>query len=298
MSSTARSNGQEVPDLIPDILPNGSICLLSGPAHSGKTALIASLLGEWRETGQIFGRTAPWPRAVVLLASDHKIAHNQGRWLARAGVSDCVRTYSLRDDADFTWAWLRTAQGRRKALDHYLLKMALLQGTLLIPDPLALFVAGKMGDYNDVAIGLGEIGQAIAKYGVTIWGTAHTAKQLDDPKKTYKRPIDRVLGSGGQVGFGETSMNLTMPDEDQPYYQLYIDPPMIPPFEINLRRTDDGLFAIFEGVVDASQNAAQDRPTQIAWLLTNTPLTTKEWCRQSVEKFRIRRTQFFEHVRS
>jgi hypothetical protein len=248
--TTARSSGQ-APDLIPDILPSGSICLLSGPAHSGKSALIASQLGEWRHTGRIFGRVAPWPKAVILLASDHRIAHNQGKWLERAGLADCVRCDSLRDDPNFKWSRLRTSHGRITVFEERLIKLAPLPDTLLVPDPLALFVAGKLGDYTEIAIGLGEIGQVIGKYGVTIWGTAHTAKQLDDPKKTYKRPIDRVLGSGGQIGFGETAMNLVMPDDNgYPYYQLYVDPPMVPPFSVNLRRTDSGLFVPWEGPSD------------------------------------------------
>lgn len=230
-------------DLIPGIIPFGSICLLSGPPHRGKTALLVTLLARLLKGDSLFGIPTCQPPAIGFICTDHKHQLNQSQWLSRAGIVDAVTLYSLRNDLNFEWERLRKAEQRSTAFDDCLERLQLPEGSLVIVDPVALFISSQLNDYHSVAIGLGKLDQILQRRNLTMWGTAHTSKLTDDPKKTYKRPIDRINGSGAQIGFADTAMALTGP-EDTPSgcYELAVSPAMVPEFTYYYQRDDQGLF--------------------------------------------------------
>ncbi len=231
------------PDLIPGIIPFGSITLLSGPPHRGKTALLATLLAKLLKGELLFDLPSAPPPVVGFICTDHKHQLNQSQWLSRAGILDQVKLYSLRNDMDFQWKRLRDKDQRSAAFDDCIEKLQLPEGSLIIVDPVALFISAQLNDYHSVAIGLGMLDQVLQRRNLTMWGTAHTSKQTEDSKKTYKRPIDRINGSGAQIGFADTAMALTGPEDTQSgCYELAVSPAMVPEFTQYFQRDAQGLF--------------------------------------------------------
>lgn len=231
------------PDLIPGILPFGSICLLSGPPHRGKTALLASLLARLVNGETLFGLPTTPPPAIGFICTDHKHQLNQSQWLSRAGIVDRIKLYSLRNDLDFNWQRLGEKKQRSTAFEDSVEYLKLPEGSLLVVDPVALFISSQLNDYHSVAMGLGQLDQILQRRNLTMWGTAHTAKQTLDTKKTYARPIDRINGSGAQIGFADTAMALTGPeDTTSGCYELAVSPAMTTEFTYYYQRDTQGLF--------------------------------------------------------
>lgn len=287
------------PDPVPGIIPFGSICLLSGPPHRGKTALLVTLLARLLRGQSLFGLPTTCPPDIAFLVTDHKHQLNQSQWLARAGILDRVRLYSLRNDQKFQWKRLRNVDQRIGVFCDCLATLQLPPGSLLIVDPVALFISSKLNDYHSVAIGLGEIDQVLQTAQLTLWGTAHTAKQIDDPKKTYKRPIDRIMGSGAQLGFADTAMALLGPDDtNEQYYELSVSPSMVPEFAFKYQRSANGLFEPYVGLADVGNTPETDRPTHIAQLIPRDGIRCRDLLEVATERFQISRRQFFTDLKT
>jgi hypothetical protein len=286
------------PDPIPHIIPFKSICLLSGPPHRGKTALIVTLLARILRHQTVFGLATHAPVRVGFLVTDHDHKLNQSQWLARAGILDQVTLYSLRNDPTFSWKRLRKIEERIGVFQDCLAHLALPPGSLLITDPVALFISSRLNDYHSVAVGLGELHQTIQAAGLTLLGTAHTGKQTDDPKRTYKRPIDRIMGSGAQIGFCDTAMALVGPDDiEKPYYELSVSPSMSPEFTFKYGRDANGLFVPYIGLDDVGDTPETDRPTQIAMLIPEEGIDPMELVEIVMHRFEISRRQVFRDLK-
>lgn len=259
------------PDPLPGILPFGSICLLSGPPHRGKTALLCTLLARLIKGQTLFGLPTTRPPAIAFLVTDHKHQLNQSQWLDRAGILQDVQLYSLRNDLDFKWARLRDQNQRIGVFEDCLAILKLPPGSLLIVDPVALFISSRLNDYHAVAVGLGEIDQSIQRHQLTLWGSAHTAKQTEDPKRTYKRAIDRIAGSGAQIGFADTAMALVGPDDTgKDYYELVVSPSMVREFTFKYQRNTEGLFIPYVSL-DGVGTAPTPSEDALAYLLPYIP---------------------------
>ena len=238
-------------DPIPGIIPFGSLCLLVGPPKCGKTALLASWMVRWRDSLTICGRATNPPVALGIITTDHKWALNQGLWFARAGFPD-IPHVSLRDDATLKWRTALKHGGPDKLLDECLHKLALPPGGLVVIDVAGVFISNHLNDYNEVLAGMGSMSQAIDRYQLTGLGIGHMGKQRADPKERYLRPHERILGSGAQIGFSDTTMYLLGPsDTGQPYHTFGWLPTHAPEGEFHFHQNSvTGLFEPYTGALE------------------------------------------------
>jgi hypothetical protein len=254
------------PDPIPSILPFGSIGTLAGATGVGKTAFIASWIARWQGERTICGHTTHRPPGIGLITADRRaVSHRQ--WLRAAGCRP-IPLYSLRDDDTFPWTdlriWPRVKDLFARAVDALVLPA----GGLVVVDPMAVFLPGRVNDYKDVALGLGILDQVLRPRHLTLVGIFHQAKQIADTSQRYLRPQDRILGSAAQLGFSDTAMYLMAPDEiDRPYYGFGWVPHHAPAATFGFARTADGLFVPYEGPLDEGQTRESDRPTRLLELI-------------------------------
>lgn len=246
--SSSLSLAQPFPDPIPGIIPFGSLVLLVGPPKCGKTALLASWMARWRDGLTICGKPTNSPTALGIITTDHKWALNQGIWFARAGFPE-IPHVSLRDDPTLQWrSTLRSVHGAHQLLDRSLRTLDLSPGGLVLIDVAGVFISNRLNDYNDVLAGMGAMSQTLDKYQLTGVCVGHMGKQRADPKERYLRPHERILGSGAQIGFSDTTMYLLGPqDTGQPYHTFGWLPTHAPEGEFHLQQTDQGLFEPYTG---------------------------------------------------
>lgn len=228
-------------DPIPGVIPYGSICTLAGASGVGKTTLTASWVKRWLDGKSICGLPTNRPTSIGFVTGDRRWRSHRNLF-DRAGCPP-LPYYSLRDDASFDWNSLRTWVKTRDCFNRVLDRLALEPGSLLILDPLALFIPGRVNDYKDVAIGLGVLDQVLLPRQLTTLGLFHQSKQVNDKSAQYKRPQDRILGSAAQLGFSDTAMYLFAPEDlGTPYYGFGWVPHNAPPSTFEFMRDASGLF--------------------------------------------------------
>lgn len=280
------------PDPIPGVIPFGSICTLAGATGVGKTALTATWIKRWLDGRSICWHPTNCPTAIGIIAGDRRWrSHRQ--WFDVAECPELLH-YSLRDDDNFPWndlrLWLRVKDVTNRALD----RLKLPPGGLVILDPLALFLPGKVNEYKDVAIGLGVLDQLIKPRQLTAFGLFHQAKQMNDRTQRYSRPQDRILGSAAQLGFSDTAMYLLAPEDlGTAYYGFGWVPHNSPPATFEFTKDDSGLFVPYRGVVDTSPDSSKDRPTQLLTLLPETlSISTSDLFDLAKAQFSVSRATF------
>lgn len=208
------------PDIIPGIIPAGQVHLFSGAPGSGKTPLMAQFASAVFSESLLFGREDLRPRRpsfVGVIASD-RIWKDQSAWYALVGHPD-IPHYSLTDDfANVSGKKLRsTKRGDRFDLFCTVVER-LCKGTpqfdsLIIVDPIALFLGGNLMDYDKVFSYMLDLNQYCLRHGVTLMGLGHVGKQRQDPAQRYTRPQDRIVGTTAQTGCAGTSFYIAPPSE-------------------------------------------------------------------------------------
>jgi len=231
-------------------MPYGSIVMISGPPKCGKTAFLAGWMARLRDGKSICGVPTNKPTSLGILTTDHKWRLNQGVWFEAVGFADIPRV-SLRDDKALRWrATMRANDGAEKLLTSSLEKLALSPGGVVMIDVATFFISSKVNDYNDVLAGMGTLSQVLDKFELTAIGVSHTGKQKADPKERYLRPHERILGSGAQIGYSDTTMYLLGPqDTGQPYYTFGWLPTHAVEGEFKFDRDANGLFVPYTGAL-------------------------------------------------
>ena len=200
----------------------------------------------------------------VLVGDRRWQSHRQ--WLDIAGVADHprVRHYSIRDDDSFEWNdlrfWPKVATAFAKAVDQ----LQLSPGSILITDPMPIWIPGKVNDYKDVAIGIAQMDRVIKTRALSLHGIFHQGKQIADKTQQYKRPQDKILGSAAQIGYTDTAMYLSGPDElDTPYYGFGAVPHNALPEVWKFTRDAWGMFVPYTEAedFDAIETVMQQVPT-------------------------------------
>jgi hypothetical protein len=244
------------PDPIPGIIPFGSICTLAGASGVGKTALYAGWIADWLDGRPICGHPTNRPVEIGIIVGDRRWqSHRQ--WLEVAGVAVRVKYYSLRDDDSFPWnelrLWPKVAELFTRALD----KLNLAPGSLVIVDPLALWLAGRVNDYKDVAIGLGVLDRCLKPRQLTMIGVFHQSKQIADKSQQYARPQDKILGSAATIGFSDTAMYLLGPEDlGEPWYGFGWVPHNAKAETFEFVRNAWGLFIPYAGAKEQAEREA------------------------------------------
>lgn len=235
------------PDPIPTIIPGASVNLLAGAPGAGKTALSSWIMCQFRDNLPIFGhQPTPIPKLGIICA-DRSWAQSTSKWFALAGYGD-IPHYSLLDDDEFSVRRLRQKQERVTILEACLDKLFLPWGSLVLVDPLALFLGGNLLDYDTCLVACAEIRGACRRRGITIIGTAHASKQRADKNQRYLRLQDRIAGSVALFGYTDTQMYLASPAEiEEEFSVFHWSPHHAVSQDFKLTRADNGLFIPYEG---------------------------------------------------
>lgn len=231
-------------DIIPKIFPAGKVTFLSGATGAGKTAWYAGFLAQLFSSQLLYGYQLRRPAYVGVILADRSWDSHR-LWLDLAGVPD-IPHYSIVDDYAFNTARLK------KRWERATLLQCLIEGmvpeppydSLILVDPLALFLGGQLLDYDTSAVALIELGRLCRRRGWTILGMLHTAKLKADPRERYVRPQDRALGSTALAAFAASTFHLATQEETgEDWAELSLVSHHAAPRVVRLlRRAQDGLW--------------------------------------------------------
>lgn len=236
----------QVPDIIPAYLPGGGISILAGAPNLGKTAFLATFLRDLQAGRQIFGRQ---PRQVPIgfINADRGWEKGAGLWLERAGAGE-IPYYSLSDDHAFNPKQLRRRFDRTDMLAGFIDRLKLPEDSLIITDPVSLFLGGNLLDYDTCLVACQEIRAYLRTKRYTLLGTAHSGKMKVDKRERYLRTSDQILGSTAIAGFTDAILHLASPEElGKTYYQLTWHPHGAKSETYYLDRDEQGLFVPWLG---------------------------------------------------
>lgn len=244
-------------DPLPAIIPFGSISLLSGAAGLGKTALLAGIAKAFRDGTPIFGHQPNTVPAIGFINADRGWAHGAKVWFERAGFPE-IRYYSMADDPTFDPRSLRKKFERTARLAEFIDKLGLPPGSLLLVDPIGLFLGGNLLDYDACAVACHEIRVLLRQRGLTLIATAHAGKLKADKKDRYARLQDQILGSSALLGFSDTQMVLASPEETGlAVYTFLWQSHLAPPETFLLTRDKDGIFRPVERDAEDQRSPAR-----------------------------------------
>lgn len=242
----------QVPDILPEYLPGGGISILAGAPNLGKTALLAGVIRNLQLGAPIYGRT-PRILPIGFVNADRGWEKGAGLWLDRAGVV-ALPHYSMADDPDFKPKSLRRKFDRTDVLAGFIDRLALPPDSLIIVDPISLFLGGNLLDYDACLVACHEIRAYLRTRRYTLLGTAHSGKMKADKSERYVRTTDQILGTTAIPGFTDAVLHLASPIElGKSYYQLTWHPHGAKAEAYLLERDDQGLFIPFSGVDNATQ---------------------------------------------
>jgi hypothetical protein len=234
-------------DLLPNIIPYGSVSLLSGAAGLGKTALLASIAKGFRDGTPVFGHQPNHVAEIGFINADRGWDRGARVWFERAGFPE-IKCYSMADDPAFDPRVLRKKFERTARLGEFIDKLAMPPRSLLLVDPIGLFLGGNLLDYDGCAVACHEIRKLLVSRGLTLIATAHAGKLKADKKDRYARLQDQILGSSALLGFSDTQMVLASPEETgSTYYTFLWVPHLSRPETFLLDRGEDGIFRLAEG---------------------------------------------------
>lgn len=239
-------------DLLPNILPYGSVSLLSGAAGLGKTALLASMARSFRDATPVFGHQPNLVAEIGIIVADRGWERGAKIWFERAGFPE-IKCYSMADDPSFDPRSLRKKYERTHRLGEFIDKLTLPKRSLLLVDPIGLFLGGNLLDYDSCGVACHEIRVLLRQRGLTLLATAHSGKLKADKKDRYARLQDQILGSSALLGFSDTQMVLASPEETgSAYYTFFWLSHMAPPETFLLERDDQGIFRLADGTDSGS----------------------------------------------
>lgn len=230
------------PDPIPGILPFGTVTLVAGAPHAGKTTLLADWCRSWRDGTPILGKPTHRPTGLYYLTVDRGW-DSYAPIFADAGYPE-IPHYSIVDDdtvslLDFSKPF-QAFELFKRSLDC----LAPLPGGHVIVDPVSpIFIRGDQNRSRDVATSLVAFARRCKEYQINLTLTAHFGKQRIDPKEQYVDPEDRISGSGSFSGYSHTQVYLIKPSPPkQPYTLLGWHPRHGPPEEFKLVKGPGGRF--------------------------------------------------------
>lgn len=223
------------------------ISIISGASGVGKTTYLATFISRFLSGKPLFGETpAPIERVpfVGLIVTDRRW-ETARIWFDKAGVEegDRFRAYCLLDDSTFEWEKIKKDASHADLFEDALDAINPPPNSLVIVDPIALYLGGRLIDYSVTAAAIGKLSAVCVKRRVTALGTLHVPKARSDPKERFIRPQDRALGSTAIASYTNTQFYLIGPEETRkPYYVLGYVSHNRPGYEAKLVRDTDGLF--------------------------------------------------------
>ncbi len=297
------------------ILPGGQVHLFSGASGTGKSALIYQLLAAALNGTDWLGFKLRTTNFVGLITSDRRGDDHQ-EWLQLLGIENKIPTYNLIDDHTLSGTKLRTGflgggaglKGMRtnrfdlftRSVEQLVAKAGLPTNvlpwdTLLIVDPLSLFLGSSLNDYNSAFTHMFDLSQWCVVRGATMIGIVHAGKQRGDPKIRYSRPQDRILGSTAQTSCAGTTLHLAPPTEtDEGWSEIVWVPHHAAAGVRRLLRDEKGLF-----VVASDVEATRAEQISLKLLLLFPDLEchrAKDLVREAEMKLGLKRSQTYNYL--
>lgn len=292
--ATSRPARPYPPDPIPLFLPGGSLNLFAAAPGTGKTALLASVLQALRTGGPVFGHAIGEVAGLGWITADRSWEKDTKHWFGLVGYPD-IPHYSIPDDPTFNPSRLRNKEHRLAILTECFGKLTLPPHSLVVIDPMALFLGGDLNRYGDVAVACLEVRNLLLSRQWTAIGPVHAAKLKADKGDRYLRLQDRILGSAALLGYSDTQMYLASPEETtKPYFTFLWHPHLAPAEEVHLVQNAQGLFVPYEAGKTAPSVALIDL---VYGLLPEdgTPIDTETLLIRATE-IPISRATLFRHL--
>lgn len=227
------------PDVIFDIVPSHETSILAGASGSGKTTLLMCILLLMQQNKPVYGHAIRQDLKIGYLAADRtwdayaRLARQVGVDMSQMNVT------SLVDDPEIDINLLE--HDPTKVLYNILKKMVAEGTTFAIVDPLPYLLGCDMNTYHKVAARLIQLNRFCKVNGLTVLGTHHATKARTD--QGFKRPQDRINGSGALLGFTSTQLFLASPEESgADTTNWHVISHHAPPKVIKLKRNAAGLF--------------------------------------------------------
>ena len=236
------------PDPLPPFIFGGSVNILAGASGTGKTALAAQWAVALRDGKTLLGQQIGKITGIGVISADRSWEQSSGFWFNLAGWPD-IPHYSLQDDDGFDIKRLARRTELMTILGESLNVLNLPWGSVVLCDPVGLFLGGDLINYYACLVACSTIRRMCRVRGITLIGAAHASKQIADPKRRYMRPEDRIAGSTALLGYSDTQFYLASPEEvNTDHYLLYVKSHHAPPASYRLDRLDNGLFSTPESI--------------------------------------------------
>lgn len=284
------------PDPIAGVIPFATLTIFAGAPGAGKTTLLVDWLHRWRADQTICRhRTAP-PTWFYWISADR--GQTESEFYAKIGFRDRITYYSVVSGASGinTEDFHKDANGRA-LFQHCMAVLNPIPGSHVIIDPIGpLFITGNQNRARDVAASLISMSRCIEERQINITGTAHFSKQKADPNDRYRRPQDRISGSGAWSGFSDTQMYIVDPEPpNRNYHQFGWNPRNLPPEDFKFERTARG-FVPHAGLDEIGTTVDNDRPSQLYALIPELGILTKDLELLAVMQFAISRATFYRDI--
>lgn len=258
------------PDIISMVVPRDETSILAGASGAGKTTLLMTILKMLQNNEDVYGYPCAPDIKIGYIAADRtwesykKLAATIGADLSQLHVralidDDTIDTKQLeRDPSGILYSLLQDCVNTKC--------------DLAIVDPLAVLLGCDLNKYHVVAARLIQLNRYCRMNRLTVLGTHHATKARTEAG--FKRPQDRINGSGALLGFTSTQLFLAAADEtDSEFTEWHIVSHHDKPKVVYLKRTENGLFVQGDPIASAqNQIDAHEKSVAHVYLNVEPPL--------------------------
>jgi len=196
---------------------HGSINLLGGNTHSGKSTLLYDLVRSLRYSVPFFGRDTRAPKEIAVLLADRPAEDNPMwvRALNEGLIDNFLSAIEDRDYIETIEITSKTGKGMegwekfKKLVD----KMECPEESVLIVDVFTSKFLGNLMSIVEVGENMDSINAYCHKRKITVIGTGYGVKPTQDKKQRYTRYIDRMIGASSLRGGASSVMYLATVEE-------------------------------------------------------------------------------------
>lgn len=226
-------------DVIDTVVPAHEVSLLAGASGAGKTTLLLEVLKHLQQNKPVFGHEITNDLKVGFIAVDRTWeAYKKTAQLVGVDVSQ-LYVRALIDDDNIDTKVLES--NPLQLLMQLLAEMVRNDRQLVVIDPLAVLLGCDLNKYHVVAAKLIQLNRFCRINGLTIVGTHHATKARTE--SGFKRPQDRINGSGALLGFTSTQLFMSAPEENgTEYTEWHIVSHHAKAKVVYLKRAENGTF--------------------------------------------------------